>query len=419
MEPMIVGFLAGGAAMAIAVGLLSSVRGSKRSDAPAEASDCNDTSPGKLGRSESSENIRDTFYLGDRVPPQILKMRTGSEDGLEPMVKRTSVTVKVPATSANMGPGFDTIGMALDMWSEITVSLADKFSMVNEGEGADDIPCDESNLVCVGLRKAYEMAGQPVPPLKYHIVNRIPYARGLGSSSAAIVGGILAGLVLAGHQLKAWGAEELLQIASTIEGHPDNVAPAIYGGIQIGMFADGRWWTERINLPAGLQVVIFIPDFVGKTSDARLALPGSYSIKDVVFNIGRIAWLVNALATNNLHNLRFGTQDRLHQPQRGAKVYKHLDPMIAAAEEAGASCCYLSGAGPSVLAITSGAAGDIFAQREKERVDRKVADAMLAAAVRAGVNGQVYISEPVLTGGYVAKCEPAFSSGLVRFKGDV
>jgi len=127
---------------------------------------------------------------------------------------------------------------------------------------------------------------------------------------------------------------------------------------------------------------------------------------------------VNALATNNLNQLKFGVQDAMHQPQRGA-IYKHLDPMIAAATAAGAACCYLSGAGPSVLAITTGAAGDIFAQREKERVDRKVADAMIAAAELVGVQGQVFITEPSLTGAYVASVEPPFSGGLVSYRGDV
>mmetsp|Transcript_2600 Transcript_2600/g.5193 ORF Transcript_2600/g.5193 Transcript_2600/m.5193 type:complete len:446 (-) Transcript_2600:320-1657(-) len=337
----------------------------------------------------------------------------------EMAVPRRKVTVRVPATTANLGPGFDTIGMALDMWSEVTVELSDKFEIINEGDGADAVPTDETNLVVVALKRAYEMAGKEVPALKYTCINRIPYARGLGSSSAAIVGGIIAGLVLSGHKLKMWGAEELLQIAATIEGHPDNVAPAIYGGIQLGIHDGERWRSERVNMPAGLQVVVFIPSTIGKTSDARKALPKDYSIKDCVYNIGRIAWLVNALASNNLDNLKFGVQDKLHQPQRGEKVYPHLMPMISAAEAAGACCCYLSGAGPSVLAITSGQSGDIFAQREKERVDRSVADAMLMAAKQAGMDGEVFITNPILSGAYVAEVEPSFSSGLVTYKGDV
>ncbi len=143
----------------------------------------------------------------------------------ENSVPRTSVTVRVPASSANCGPGYDCIGLAVDLWTEVTVSRSDVFAITAEGDGADDMPKDESNLLVTGVRAAYETAGKPMPPLRYHVVSRIPYARGLGSSSAAIVAGIIAGLVLAGHRLPVWGSESLLQIAATIEGHPDNVAP--------------------------------------------------------------------------------------------------------------------------------------------------------------------------------------------------
>lgn len=136
----------------------------------------------------------------------------------ESMVERRKVVVRVPATSANLGPGFDTIGMAVDMWSEYTIERADKFEVICKGEGSHDMPLDETNLVCMALKAAFEKAGKPVPPLKYHLVNGIPYARGLGSSSAAIVGGLVAGFVLAGHRVPTWGSEELLNLAANIEG---------------------------------------------------------------------------------------------------------------------------------------------------------------------------------------------------------
>lgn len=416
-----VGVVAGGAAVAVVVSMLwVSKRKQGKDPQPANVSSSS------RARGPVTADVHDMILrqssgmpahitIGDDTPPATAGATTMQRMVMDEMSQqRYSVTVRVPATTANLGPGFDTIGMALDMWSEFTVEIADEFSLTNEGDGKDDIPTDETNLICAGVKRAYELANKPMPPLKYKCVNNIPYARGLGSSSAAIVGGIIAGLVLSGHRLRCWGEEELLQIAAEIEGHPDNVAPAIYGGVQIGMKVD-RWYSERVNLPAGLQVVIFIPDHVGKTSDARKVLPKNYNITDVVFNIGRVAWLVNALNNNSLHNLRFGVQDRLHQPQRGENVYKHLHPMIDAAEKAGACACYLSGAGPSVLAITSGASGDIFAQREKERVDKAVADAMLSAAASVGVKGQVFITEPVLTGAFVAHVEPAFSHGLVRY----
>jgi homoserine kinase len=337
------------------------------------------------------------------------------EDGIE----RSKVVVRVPATSANLGPGFDAIGMALDMWSEFTVERSDKFEVICEGEGAHDMPLDDTNLVCFGLKAAFKKAGKEVPTLRYHLVNRIPYARGLGSSSAAIVGGLVAGCVLAGHRVPTWGSEELLNMASEIEGHPDNVAPALYGGIQLGIHTGERWMTERVNLPPGLQCVCFIPDAIGKTSTARGVLSDTITRKEAVFNISRVAWLINALASNNIDQLRYGVEDALHQPQRGAAVYPHLYPIIHAAELAGASAAYLSGAGPTVMAITSGASGDIFTQRAMERVDSKVAEAMLEAAAKCGCIGQVFITSPVEQGAYVVSAEPHFSHGLVRYRGDV
>jgi homoserine kinase len=193
-----------------------------------------------------------------------LRMNSGADDDNIP---RTKVIVRVPATSANLGPGFDAIGMALDMWSEFTIERSDKFEVICEGEGSYDMPTDESNLVCFGLKTAFEKAGKPVPTLRYHLVNRIPYARGLGSSSAAIVGGLVAGLVLAGHQVPAWGSEELLNMAAEIEGHPDNVAPALYGGIQLGIHTGSRWMTERVSSSNKPDLTDLTNDFFGRLGE--------------------------------------------------------------------------------------------------------------------------------------------------------
>ena len=273
---VLVGAVAGGAAMAVAWSLATALSKPRRGGDEEEKENDYRVRPmpaavaspvrggGGMTRDTSKIELQEMIYrrssgmplhisaTGEDTPPPASLMATTTQRQVmdEMSQQRYSVTVRVPATTANLGPGFDTLGMALDMWSEFTVSIADEFSLTNEGDGKDDIPTDESNLICVGLRRAYELAGKPVPPLRYRCVNNIPYARGLGSSSAAIVGGIIAGLVLSGHRLKCWGEEELLQIAAEIEGHPDNVAPAIYGGVQIGMKVD-RWYSERVNLPAG------------------------------------------------------------------------------------------------------------------------------------------------------------------------
>uniref|UniRef100_A0A7S2UU71 Homoserine kinase n=1 Tax=Fibrocapsa japonica TaxID=94617 RepID=A0A7S2UU71_9STRA len=333
--------------------------------------------------------------------------------------ERNKVTVRVPATSANLGPGYDCLGMAVDMWSEVTVERADKFSMEFEGDGAADLPINEENLLCVGVKAAFQAAGKQVPPLKYTCKSRIPYARGLGSSSAAIVGGLIAGLVLAGHQLPCWGKEALLNMASEIEGHPDNVAPALYGGIQIGIHSGERWTSERVPCPPGLQAVLFIPNTVGITKEVRGVLKDEVPRKDATFNIGRVAWLINALATGNIDNIKFGVQDALHQPQRGKHCFPHMQPLIEAAVNAGANGAYLSGAGPTIMAITSGVSGDMFTQRFNERVDSEVGDAMLAAAKKCGVQGQVYITRIIENGAQVTYAEPNFSRDVLRYHGDV
>lgn len=380
-----------------------------------------DIDVGALGKKLESSND------GDVTPRRRLRRGESSsdftaihEEVIEEMtIKRTSVTVRVPATSANMGPGYDCIGMALDMWSELTVERSNVFSIESSGDGAENVPSDETNLVCMGVRKAFEIAGEAVPPLKYVCRNRIPYARGLGSSSAAIVAGLIAGLVLTGHRLRCWGSESLLQLAAAIEGHPDNVAPAIYGGIQLGIHNGQRWQSERVSIPSGLQIVVFIPNTIGKTADARAVLEDTVTREDAVFNVGRTAWLVNAFNQSRLENLHYGTQDRLHQPQRGKSVYPHLYPLIDAATASGADACFLSGAGPAVMALTSGASGDIFAQRAKERTDTVVAAAMIKAANLVGVEGQVFITQPIETGAYVVSTQPSFSSKTMVYRGDV
>jgi len=347
---------------------------------------------------------------------QKLALRSSVE--LENQRPRDLVTVRVPATSANMGPGFDCLGCCVDMWSEVTVERSDRFEIVASGDGAEQMPLDDTNYVVVGLKAAFEAANKPIPLLKYTIVSTIPFARGLGSSSAAIVAGIIAGLVLAGHRLPCWGSEALLQIAATIEGHPDNVAPAIYGGIQLGIHNGSRWITERIPTPPGMQLVMFVPDFIGKTSTARAALGPTVTRKEASFNVGRVAYLVNALCQGNLDCLKEGVEDALHQPQRGDAIYPYLYPMITAATAAGANACYLSGAGPTVMALTSGASGDIFTQRVQERNDVAVANAMRRAAQEKGIEGKVFVTSIASEGAKVVKVEPSFTetSGGIVFK---
>jgi len=343
---------------------------------------------------------------------------------------RNSVTVSVPATSANMGSGYDCIGMAVDIWNDLTLTRADEFLITCEGDGVDHMPRDGTNLVVKGVESAFRAAGiTEIPPLHYHLTQRIPFARGLGSSSAAIVAGLLAGLALCGHKLDIQGKEELLQLATEIEGHPDNVAPAIYGGIQLGLFSkyEERWMTTRVPVPHGLIFVIFIPPHGQKSSthELRQCVPKEVKMEDAVFNMGRLAWLVTCLLTNNTGKyFREGFEDRLHQNQRAEAVYSHLNPMVEAAYEAGASGVYLSGAGPAVMAICAGGSGDFFTQRDTSiRTDALVAAAMNKTAQAQGIEGSVYITHPTSTGGCVVGADPPYSSdstgGLVTYNGNM
>ena len=175
-----------------------------------------------------------------------------------------------------------------------------------------------------------------------------------------------------------------------------------------------------MQIPDGLQCVVFIPDSTGPTSVARAILPPNVSRQDAVFNIGRTAIFVNAFRSGNLDELRFATQDMLHQPQRGAAQYPHLEPLINAALEAGAHGCFLSGAGPTVLAITSGRAGDIFTQQLAERQENKVANAMRETAAAMGVPGCVFITNPDHRGAFIVRAEPRYSDrSVARYEGDI
>ena len=248
-----------------------------------------------------------------------------------------------------MGPGFDCIGMALDYWNELTVERGD-FHVETIGEGAGELPDDSRNLVVTGVEAAFIKAGKKLPPFRYTCHNKIPHGRGLGSSSAAIVSGLVAGAALAGIELDK---HELVSLAADVEGHPDNVAPAIYGGCIVGVHDDGSWIVDTIKIPEELFAVVYIPEAHVNTHESRARLPDRITRADAIYNIGRAAMLVNALSNGRYELLKHATQDRLHQPMRG-QVFPALNRIIKAAMNGGAHGAFLSGAGPSVMALTTG-----------------------------------------------------------------
>mgnify|MGYP001176289095 CR=1 FL=1 len=310
------------------------------------------------------------------------------------------VSVRVPATTANMGPGFDCLGLALDIWSELSVERG-PFSVTMNGEGgvADSMPLDRTNLVVIAAEAAFEAAGKSVPELMYRSGNGIPYSRGLGSSSAAIVAGLLAGTALAE---VAFEQEHLIKLAADLDGHPDNVAPAILGGMCVGVQTEldaeldvdprpGRWITNRIKLPDDLQAVIFVPEVEGPTREARALLSHEVSRADAVFNAGRTALMVSAFASGNYDLLRYASEDRLHQPARST-VYPAMNRLIESSYAGGAHAAFLSGAGPSVVALTT--------SREMTVIYE-----MHEAARQHNLPGKTIVARPAATGAYVVNAE--------------
>ena len=302
-----------------------------------------------------------------------------------------------------MGPGFDSFGFAVDLKNELIVERG-AFAVEIEGEGEASLPRDESNAIVKAVQDGYNAVYPDCPlevdDLKFTSINRIPPARGLGSSSAALVSGLAAGLALAGQDLAAPQTKQLLlQLAADAEGHPDNVAPAIYGGFQVSINTGGdhpQWVTQRIALPKGMQAILFIPEFESLTAETRAALPKEIPVADAVFNISRAAMLVNSFATGNMEALRYACQDVIHQPVRGQAF--PLDKLIDAALSKGAHGAFLSGAGPTVLALTGGHGSNVDADTMVTFLAVEVADAMLDAAKENDCAGRVVISSPSIAG---------------------
>lgn len=264
----------------------------------------------------------------------------------------SEVRVRVPATTANLGPGFDTLGMALTLYNDFEVQLLDpEQGIVVEATGpeADMVPTGPDNLVVQGLRAVWQAAGMPDAGWRVRVDTEIPFGGGLGSSATAIVGGVVAANALAGEPLSH---RTLVELATKVEGHPDNVAPALLGGVTVVVQEeDGDVHWQRLPVQ-GLQVIVALPDQPLSTGRSRKALPDTVPYKDAVFNVGRVGFLVAALATGATEQLAVALDDRLHQPYR-ARLVPGFEDVVAAAVREGALGAVLSGAGPSVVAFAT------------------------------------------------------------------
>ena len=263
-----------------------------------------------------------------------------------------SVKVRVPGTSANCGPGFDCLGVACTIYNELELTLLEEERLDIEitGDGAENIPVDERNIVWRSIQKLLERAGkaQEYKGAVIRMNNGVPLSRGLGSSATAIVGGLKAANECLGNPFTN---RDLLQMATEIEGHPDNVAPAIFGGFTISIVRNGKPECFSLMPKLPLKLVVTVPDFFLPTKAARAVLPAEVPMKDAVFNIGRAAMLTAALCKGNKSFLRSVFDDALHQPYR-AKLIPGMYDVFKAARAAGALGASMSGAGPCLIAFT-------------------------------------------------------------------
>lgn len=269
-------------------------------------------------------------------------------DAKEAKVTSGRVVVKVPASSANLGPGFDSLGMALSLFAWVSMAPASETRITLVGDNLDGVSQDKTNLVYTVAQAVFEKAGVELPELDIGIRSDIPLTRGLGSSASAIVGALVAANTLIGNALTD---DELFQMATALEKHPDNVGASLFGGIIAAAWDGSRAEYVRLEPPAGMDVLVAIPEFELSTKKARNVLPEQITMKDAVFNVTHSSLLTAALATGRLDLLGHAMRDRLHQPYRAALI-PGMERILREATEHGALGAVLSGAGPTLLLLT-------------------------------------------------------------------
>lgn len=271
------------------------------------------------------------------------------------------ISVKVPASTSNLGPGFDCIGMALPIYNTITIEetvlpgTGIEINVLNDSETSNDLlmdhmPMDENSIIYKAVELLYNSIGQTPSELKITVQSQIPIARGLGSSASVIVGGLLAANELLGHP-----ADEvaLLSIATEVEGHPDNVTPSIVGGLVLtSLEDDGSVVYRKLNWPEEWQITVCIPDYELSTEISRSVLPKEVPMQDAIFNAKRLGMLIQAINTKDAELMKMALQDKLHQPYR-MKLVPGLDKIMENLKhEENVLGCVLSGAGPAIIVIS-------------------------------------------------------------------
>ena len=261
------------------------------------------------------------------------------------------VTVEVPATTANLGPGFDTLGLALSVYDSLTVTVTDLpgVHVLVHGVGEGEVPTDETNLVARAIAEVFAEVGEELPGLELEALNTIPHGRGLGSSGAAIVSGVVAAAGLLEDRVELDG-DRLLAIATRMEGHPDNVAPALFGGLTIAWTGPDGPQHKKLLVHRGVSPLVLVPDHTMSTALARSLQPASVPHEDAIFNVSRSTLLIAALIQSP-ELLLVATEDRLHQSYR-ASAMPETDRLIRLLRDAG-HAAVVSGAGPSILVLSA------------------------------------------------------------------
>ena len=275
------------------------------------------------------------------------------------------IRIQVPATSANLGSGFDSLGIALTLYNQVWMEEDDKLDISCTDDV--DVPKDESNLIYWAVKQLYQECGRKLPGLKLIQQNNIPLARGLGSSSACIVAGILGANRLLGNP---FSRSDLINLAAKIEGHPDHTSPAIEGGLVTSAMEGGRVFSVSVPVSDKLKFAVFIPPFEVKTEMARSVLPETYSRADVVYNLSRSALMTASLFSGKLENLRVAVGDRIHQPYRSGLI-ENFDNVFRMSYELGSLGTYISGSGPTIIAMVPTDSMDTFIAHAENHMTEK------------------------------------------------
>ena len=306
--------------------------------------------------------------------------------------KKNRVCVRVPGTSANCGPGFDCLGLATTIYNylDLTLIRSDKVVVEASGEGAEKVPRGRKNLAWQAVKKLLEVTGHN--EFKGAIIrmkNHVPLSRGLGSSSTAIVAGLTAANEIVGSPLNR---QQLLKLATELEGHPDNVAPAIFGNFTVSVMDGGEVQTFSFRPRIKLKLVVAVPEFELSTKLARKVLPKKISRSDAIFNISRASMLVAALVEGREELLPLAFDDAIHQPYR-KKLVPGMTEVFDAARKAGALGAAISGAGSCLIAFTSAKRGH----------EDEIAAAMVEAFKAHGVESKALILNVDTRGAQVLK----------------